>query len=275
MKLINDYPTAYCICPTYNRATGNIKLIEMAVASFLAQDYPNKQLIILNDTPGQLLSCNLSMGVGNPEQIDIVNSSSRIDTLGLKMHWLTNLVREYDELNSYDGFILPWDDDDVSLPQRIKVAYHKLYGSGGSSYYNPRMSLYLPGQGGMRWCGENNVFHNASAYKVEVLENVKYDQNSYSDYDQKFDKQASEVCHTASSAMRGGMYNEVQYIYRFGHYSSDIGNISGNSDVKEAYKRNGEKGIYQGRFNIAPSDATYMQYLKFCVQANQLFAEKQ
>ena len=48
-------PLVSCICPTYNRPPRHQHLLEEAIASFLRQDYPNKELIVLNDCPGQEL----------------------------------------------------------------------------------------------------------------------------------------------------------------------------------------------------------------------------
>jgi len=47
-----------CICATYNRSPQHQWLLEEAVESFLRQDYSEKELIILNDCPGQELVCD-------------------------------------------------------------------------------------------------------------------------------------------------------------------------------------------------------------------------
>jgi cellulose synthase/poly-beta-1,6-N-acetylglucosamine synthase-like glycosyltransferase len=47
-----------CVCPTYNRPPHYHHLLEEAIESFLRQDYPNKELIVLNDCPGQELICD-------------------------------------------------------------------------------------------------------------------------------------------------------------------------------------------------------------------------
>jgi len=52
-----DLPLISCICPTYNRLPKYQFLLEESIESFLRQDYPNKESIVLNDTPGQELRC--------------------------------------------------------------------------------------------------------------------------------------------------------------------------------------------------------------------------
>ena len=44
-----------CMMLTYNRFTHPIHLVDEALASFLLQDYLDKELLICNDTPGQAI----------------------------------------------------------------------------------------------------------------------------------------------------------------------------------------------------------------------------
>ncbi len=41
-----------CLCPTYNRGSGKLNLLQEAVECFRRQDNPDRELIIGNDTPG-------------------------------------------------------------------------------------------------------------------------------------------------------------------------------------------------------------------------------
>jgi glycosyltransferase involved in cell wall biosynthesis len=54
---VDKLPFVSCICLTYNRAPNHLHLIGEAVESYLRQTYPadRRQLLILNDTPGQEL----------------------------------------------------------------------------------------------------------------------------------------------------------------------------------------------------------------------------
>ena len=47
-----------CVCPTYNRPPHYQRLLEEAIASFLRQDHPNKELIALDGCLGQELTCD-------------------------------------------------------------------------------------------------------------------------------------------------------------------------------------------------------------------------
>jgi glycosyltransferase involved in cell wall biosynthesis len=118
-----------CLCPTYNRAPHTIRLVEEAIASFLAQDYPAKELIVLNDTPGQLLRYD------HPEVL-IVNTPFRCQTLGAKRIFLVGLAS--------GELLCPWDDDDISLPWRLSRSVALL---GDADYYNPQRYWFLDPKG--------------------------------------------------------------------------------------------------------------------------------
>lgn len=101
-----------CLLPTYNRYPDHGYLLEEAVQSFIAQDYQHKELIILNDTPGQ------SIVIQHPK-IKCVNVGERFDRLGNKIHHMLHNLAQGD-------YICRWDDDDVSLPWRLSYSVGKL-----------------------------------------------------------------------------------------------------------------------------------------------------
>ena len=83
--------------PTFGRAD----YVAESIAMFLEQDYPNKELIIVNDCPGQTLE-------GRFPNVRIINSPARWQHLGDKRNHAIEL--------SNGEFIAVWDDDDVYLP---------------------------------------------------------------------------------------------------------------------------------------------------------------
>ncbi len=117
--------TVSCLCPTYNRAPNALWLVEETIESFLRQDYPNKELIILNDTPGQILRCD------HPK-VRIVNVPFRSATLGDKRNLLTSMAS--------GDLICIWDDDDIHFPWRLSKSVALL---GDADYYNPQTYWFL------------------------------------------------------------------------------------------------------------------------------------
>src|SRR5687768_12090587 len=95
-------PLVSCICPTYGRAPHSLKLLEEAVYWFTRQEYDGpKELIILNDCAEQRLVCHAP-------NVHVCNYPQRIASLGLKYNALIEIAR--------GSIILPWEDDDISLP---------------------------------------------------------------------------------------------------------------------------------------------------------------
>ena len=67
-------PLVSCICPTYNRPPSHKYLVEEAIESFLRQTYPNKEMVVVNDCPGQDLLCDAP-------DVRVVNVPERFPTI--------------------------------------------------------------------------------------------------------------------------------------------------------------------------------------------------
>ena len=93
--------------PTFGRPA----YVPEAVACFLQQDYPRKELILLNDCPGHTY-------VGDVEGVRIVNVPNRFQTLGEKRNASIEMAR--------GEIIAVWDDDDISLPWRLSWSWQEM-----------------------------------------------------------------------------------------------------------------------------------------------------
>ena len=85
------------LCITYGRH----QLLEEALESFLRQDYPNKELIIINDLPEQTL-------IFEHPQVKIFNFKERFPTIGDKRNKSVEM--------SKGDILTSWDDDGIYLP---------------------------------------------------------------------------------------------------------------------------------------------------------------
>ena len=101
-------PLVSCIMPTYGRPDYVMESLSM----FLEQDYQNKELIILNDCPGQVFK-------GDFPQVRITNLDERFSTLGEKRNAIIEEAR--------GEVIAVWDDDDVYLPWRLSYSVEEMY----------------------------------------------------------------------------------------------------------------------------------------------------
>lgn len=110
-------PIISCIMPTYGRPD----YVNESVAMFLAQDYPHKELIILNDCLGQQFD-------GDFTEVRIINQQSRFTSLGEKRNACIRLAK--------GSVIAIWDDDDVYLPWRLSFSWSEM-DRLGTPFYRP------------------------------------------------------------------------------------------------------------------------------------------
>ncbi|MEL6719076.1 MAG: glycosyltransferase family 2 protein [Bacteroidota bacterium] len=104
----NETPLVSCIMPTYNRR----KFIPNAIEYFLRQDYPNKELVIVDDGEDSIEDL-----IPKDTQIKYFRTN-RFSTLGQK--------RNYCIEKSTSEYIMHWDDDDWMASYRISYQMTEL-----------------------------------------------------------------------------------------------------------------------------------------------------
>jgi cellulose synthase/poly-beta-1,6-N-acetylglucosamine synthase-like glycosyltransferase len=140
-----------CICPTYGRSPSHQWLLEESIESFLKQDYPDKELIVFNDSPGQELCCDAAGVV-------VINLPTRFRSLGEKYNAAIRIA---------DGdMISPWEDDDIMLPWRLTASRHSL---GNADYYNP-FGYWLLDGGGLHTDHPIGVSHSCSIFTRKAFD---------------------------------------------------------------------------------------------------------
>src|SRR5687767_5015623 len=101
-------PSISCMCLTFGRPRF---LLEESIFSFLVQDYAGeKQLLVLNDFDRQHI-------VFDHPDVTVVNYPERFATVGDKRNAAVALCRH--------DLIAVWDDDDISLPHRLRVSVER------------------------------------------------------------------------------------------------------------------------------------------------------
>jgi glycosyltransferase involved in cell wall biosynthesis len=225
-------PLVSCICPTYNRPPHYQHLLEEAIASFLRQDYPNKELIVNNDCPGQELICD-------EPGVRVVNVAERFPSIGAKQNTAVDLAR--------GELIAPWDDDDISLPWRLSLSVERL---GDADYFNPRCYWFLDNEG-LHFDHSIGYANNASLFRRAAFEGVGgYPSESFG-ADGALDAAFSGLAHAAVDPLRGDKEltrSEWFYIYRWG--VSPV-HMSG-SGVEDFYREVGKLPVVEGRFHLSP-----------------------
>jgi glycosyltransferase involved in cell wall biosynthesis len=101
ISIEHNLPLVSCIMPTYNRRA----FVPHAINYFLRQDYPNKELIIIDDGTDMIKDL-----VPNDSSVHYYQLENKF-TLGAKL----NMACEYAQGN----IIANWDDDDWYAPRRL------------------------------------------------------------------------------------------------------------------------------------------------------------
>lgn len=213
-----------CICPTFGRCPERQHLLEDAITCFLLQTHRDKELIVINDCPSQILVCDAP-------QVRVVNLPHRFRTLGEKYNYAIGLA--------LGEWIAPWEDDDLCLPHRLAFSLSRLQESD-SEYYNPKSYWFKNGDllqhevnTGYAHCA--SLFTKAAWRKVEGYP-ANCSQDAHMD---------GRLRAKVPTFNEGLGEEKCFYIYRWG--VSDH-HVSAHGDADGAYLDYGEKKRPAGRF---------------------------
>lgn len=145
MGMEMELPLVSCLCPTYGRP----ELLQEAICCFLQQDYPNKELVVLNDHPNAITLDRDYPGVY------VYNCSQRFQSLGQKRNDLVRRAR--------GDFLMNWDDDDLYLPWRISEMMKHLYPAADKWFCKPTQAWRSTNNGNYRL--NQSHFHGQAAMR--------------------------------------------------------------------------------------------------------------
>jgi hypothetical protein len=224
-----------CLCPTYNRCGGPYQyLLEEAVESFLRQycsDTLLRELVILNDTPGQEVVCDAP-------RVRVVNLPYRLETLGDKRNLLVELARF--------EWLAPWDDDDISLPNRVQQACQQMHVQQ-PDYWKPPQDWYLERGRKPQWKHNVGYRHHSSVFTRAAWRAVGGYARTSGNEDALMDIALMKLQHNIRTYPQGIPPSEWPYLYRWGVSPS---HVSGNNDGK--YEQRGEEPVAKGCFVLRP-----------------------
>ncbi len=232
-------PLVACLCPTY----GRFSLLREALACFLAQDYPNKQLIILNDAELPIgLFEGVKSGYGLDEQgtapyealadVHIINVLP-FTNLGAKRQALLEQAVPF--CNQADGAELPrycahWDDDDLYLPWHLSMCVQTL--EEGARYGPPQTCVKPHGAWYMPDAEVHGIHHNMFEGQIVFQRERALELGGYP---QKHSGQAADLMRKFNEADEFWQFEPSpgpSYVYRWGQ---GIGHISSLGDPKKGF----------------------------------------
>jgi glycosyltransferase involved in cell wall biosynthesis len=215
--------------PTFNRYPKAAHLVAEAVESFLRQDYPDKELIIFNDTPGQTLELDQPY-----RDVVVVNSPRRYKTLGEKLNAAFGIAT--------GDFLCRFDDDDLSLPWRLSLSVERCE---GLAYWSSKEFFYMNGDS----CRvSRSGAPSKSIWSREVFDDVGGFPHVDSGQDQDFQALCKRQ-HPAHYRYEAIKPEEVFYVYRWG---TGTPHLSGYGRGSKGYKAIGDREIARGTFTIEP-----------------------
>lgn len=134
--MFKELPKVTAVMCTYRR----FKCVERAMNCFLAQDYPNKELIIYNtdvEHPYTDNECRLM-----PHGILIINNN--IDRVTKEPYTNVGAIRRDALVFAGGDYVVTWDDDDIFLPHFIRQGIDKIEQTGLPSF-KPAYSFFYSG----------------------------------------------------------------------------------------------------------------------------------
>src|SRR5258706_2461801 len=153
--LEDSLPLVSCVMPTRNRR----QFVGQAIWYFLRQDYPRKELIVLDD--------------GDDAVGDLVPADARVRYVRLEKRLSIGAKRNAGCEMSAGDFIAHWDDDDWMAPQRLSTQMAtllrgdaELCGVGELLYYGLESGeawLYRPTAGDPPWLAGGTLLYRRAA----------------------------------------------------------------------------------------------------------------
>lgn len=219
------------ITPTY----GRLPFLGRLLASFLSQEYEDKELVIINDDKNIQLLCEFP-------GVTCINLTTRI------------LVTHKKNIGVNLGFhdlYMPHDDDDVFLPQRIQNHVNKFNEHPEIPLYRNEVAYILSG-------GEFKMapsgFNCISFTKKAWMDCGGYAHKVASGQDQEF-------LFKNKNRMSENNQNELDYVYNWSGMNYHLSSSEGKNITLIADKQLRDLGLVGKNFYIQPDFEEYKKFI--------------
>ena len=219
------------IIPTY----GRLPFLGRALASFLSQNYDDKELVIVNDDKNIELVCE-------HRSVTVINISKKI-LIGQKKNLATQLGHHH--------LYLPHDDDDVFLPDRISncVKIHQ---------DNPEINLYRNLNGytiyGDEFMVSGSTLNAVSYTRKGFFESGGYTHPINNGEDAQFLLDMPKKIEIAD-------LNQLDYVYNFGGINYHLSFTKDNVIDTIAKEQLIDMQLTNGKFYIQPDFEEYNKFV--------------
>lgn len=201
-------PLVSCLMATH----GRYEEVCRAVLDFLRQDYPNRELIILNNHPEPL---SIPVDDVMIQHVRIINEPGHATLGDCRNKLLAEAQGEY---------VRTWDDDDVYLPWTISQGVAHI---GDEIAFKPRCSWFDAEGEGFRL--EDNVFEAAMLVRRDFAREHPYQPTAGDEH-----HTLMQAIHAVGGERRRDLGVWASYVYRWGY---GVHHISGTMGRDTAEKR--------------------------------------
>lgn len=232
---------ALVIMPTY----GRIPFLNRALASFLSQTYDDKELVIVNDDKNIEIKCEYP-------NVTCINLSKKI-LIGQKKNLATNL--------GYHNLYIPFDDDDIMLPNRIQNCVNMHTNNTNIGLYRNILCYTIYGD-------EFFISHsaqNAISYTKKIwFESGGYLHDTNCGEDQEFKNKIDNKVEMEDS-------ESIDYVYNFGGLNYHLSSTSDVDIERIAYQQLLDMNLLNKTYYIEPDWDEFTIFLEL----DRIYKEKQ
>ena len=178
-----NQPLVSCIMPTANRQ----KFLPFAIDYFLKQDYPNTELIIIDD--------------GNESAVDVIPNDPKINYLYSQPIGTIGVKRNYACEKANGEIIVHWDDDDWYAPDWVSRQVESLQLTGADMtglnkviFYSPTLNkhwMYEDTDTDQPWIGGATMAYWKSIWQKRPFSDIQVGE----DYDFVYNAATKIVAH--------------------------------------------------------------------------------
>lgn len=223
-------PLVSCITPTY----GRFHLLEEMYWCWLNQTYDHRELIIINDQPNLEILCD-------DPRVKVFNFNERFAGLGAKRNFAIEHTQDYAR------YIIPFDDDDLMLPNHIETLVAGFTESPGI-HRTKNFRHYIARNNDFDGVMEGNFpFFGASCFEATKMKSIKFEEKYVMGEDVTWIDNHGITTHHISHPRPTFVYRQGMGIIHASGHHIDINNLE---HQKQLYDRIAES---------IPIDSTMIQ----------------